>query len=38
MEVVTSCIIHEEIVQKLGKCSYIENKEAGTSGNAPGYH
>ena len=28
MEIVTSCIIHERITQKLRKCSYIENKEA----------
>ena len=37
MEIVISCIIHEGIVRKLGKRSHIENKEAGTSGNAPGY-
>ena len=23
----TSCFIHEEVARKLGKCSYIENKE-----------
>ena len=32
MEVVTSCIIHEGIAQKLGKCSYIENKTAAPKG------
>ena len=28
MKVVTSCITHEGIAQKVGKWSYMENKEA----------